>query len=543
MNLASDPFWSLPGPSRWLGRTVDKAVNAGLVGLSLPFDRGPPRLMEAIKEALFRRDILRIHEVRSKPERRAIVSRLASSAGMSGAAFRTLEGFLEAPETSGAAFVVEDVVPDEWMQLANFLKLFVRARETAQIPLAPLVIVKVPPDLPKADVAFTFGKLESAWIGVVSSFDMRAFVRDRTGEDGSFAARIREETIVELAGYDVSFAQFLCDAAAHDILDPISLLQRVESAELLPPRWGSGLVDELDGERFEHTLSAVRRNDWKLLERRVWRAHVKVLMALIADVRSRYYRLYGEILAQHLPLDVSVGKYNKTITDIHDLELSHMINILNKKCDHEEWILLSILNLARNEVAHFDPLAPGRIRLLSEKWNMIKTAKTDNSWRWPRCDQRLILLIGPSRAGKSAHAKRSYGADEIISLDALRVELTGSIRTVGGQENILAEARRRIHQRLSRGENAVVDAAFLMKRDRLAIVSAVPDDIAVVYEVIDRPLEDKLQNADVRTRGLVQGQADVFGGEILNILKGDGRKNTTVTDLRITATPSLVAAK
>jgi predicted kinase len=94
-----------------------------------------------------------------------------------------------------------------------------------------------------------------------------------------------------------------------------------------------------------------------------------------------------------------------------------------------------------------------------------------------------VILVGPSTAGKTTHAKRHYGADEIVSADALRVEIYGSLNVPGSQGKLFEEVHKRVHNRLSRGETVVVDATNLRQRDRLAIVDLAPPDIQVVYEV------------------------------------------------------------
>jgi hypothetical protein len=252
--------------------------------------------------------VFTIHRVKGRSDRKSVVARLASVAGISGASFRTLESLLTAPETMGVAFLVERIEVDEWMQWATFLRLFRQARQKINPVLAPTIVVILPVDLPRSDVTNTFGELEFSWRGRVSSFDMRIFVRNLLGDDDTVLGKIREETIAELAGYDAGFAFELTKASEEEIADSVSLIRRLDLPAMPLPTWANGYVDEVDGEPFEHTLSAASRKDWKLIERRIWRAHARVIMSVIGDVRARFYKRYKHILANEMPYTAQTAR-------------------------------------------------------------------------------------------------------------------------------------------------------------------------------------------------------------------------------------------
>jgi hypothetical protein len=542
MTLPQDPFWSLPGPSRWLEKVAYNAAANGMAGVVAPSEGGPPRLLEAVEAALRGSDFSSVLRVKSRRDRKPIVARLASVAGMAGASFRTLESLMEARETNGCVFLVERVDVDEWMLWATFLRLFRLERKRTQTALAPSIVAVLPVDLPRYDVVSALGETEISWSGRVSSFDMRVFVRNLLGDDDSILGRIREETIVELAGFDTAFAQSLTNASIEDIADSLSILRQWELPAMPPPTWANGYVDEVDGEPFEHTISVVSRSDWKLIERRLWRAHARVIMSVIADVRSRFYKKYCYALAANIPYVYDTPMGPKTIFDLHDLELSHLIRILSGQCTDQEHRFLKALNAARNAVAHFWPVEARFLIPLSTNWTAIRNSDRDNLWKWPRCGQRLIVLVGPAGAGKTTYAQRHHGADEVVSSDSLREELFGSRDFQGNQEAVFVELHNRVRDRLALGESAVVDATNLRQRDRLAIVDLAPSDIQVVYEVIDRPVETKLAQAGWRSPELINGHTAIFEGELENILAGDGRTNVVVRDLREVGVQSEVSA-
>lgn len=68
---------------------------------------------------------------------------------------------------------------------------------------------------------------------------------------------------------------------------------------------------------------------------------------------------------------------------------------------------------------------------------------------------------------------------------------------------------------------------------RLRQISIAPPDIGIRYVIIDRPLADKLRDAGWRTeKGLVEKYHRLFPERVAAVLKGDGKPQIQVLDLR-----------
>jgi len=150
----------------------------------------------------------------------------------------------------------------------------------------------------------------------------------------------------------------------------------------------------------------------------------------------------------------------------------------------------------------------------------------------------LVILVGPSGAGKSTLAAKHFQPHEIISSDAIRVELTGNMERQDINGIVFSEVRRRTELKLSLGERVVVDATHLKKRDRMASAEpGVKFGVPVIYLVWNRPLAEKQETAGWRAGvnprpgvNLVEHHDTVFRNCEKEILSGDGI--ATVIDAR-----------
>ncbi len=154
----------------------------------------------------------------------------------------------------------------------------------------------------------------------------------------------------------------------------------------------------------------------------------------------------------------------------------------------------------------------------------------------------VVVMIGPSGAGKSTFIERHFPAREVVSSDAIRIEMTGDIRRQDKNDLVFEELRRRVLAKIAVGQRVVIDATHLRDKDRrnsaeLGILSDVP----VTYVVVNRSVEAKLQSGgwrlDVRMKGgigLIEAHEQTFAANEKKILSADGfGKKVTVVDTRV----------
>jgi len=145
----------------------------------------------------------------------------------------------------------------------------------------------------------------------------------------------------------------------------------------------------------------------------------------------------------------------------------------------------------------------------------------------------LHLLVGPCGAGKSTYAAKTYQPHDIVSTDALRLQLYGDLgHAPEALRRVWKLAHGLIHARLDAGVFTVLDATNLRAEDRLRVLDALPRRVFARYVIIDRDLGDKLRDRDWRSEELVMKQHRLFRAEERNILLGDAHPWVQVQDRR-----------
>lgn len=531
-------WWDMPGPSRFVERTADRALGdpSGVVGLLLP-DPRPEGLLNALAARIERgsgASVIRV-DARAGLRGRSATTLLAASAGIV-ARVRTVEDFIRSSEVAGRIFLVDGIGRDDWDAWAIFLTLFKAERARGTSLLAPGLVVAVPPTVPLEEYRSAVGTM-SRWQGVVSRIDTELYAeRECAWPDDSLLLRTAVSVVVELAGWDPSMVRTLARLPPEAQVDPRSHILSVD--DMLggrTPSWSNGLVDRWDGGVYPHTL-CLRGANAHRLEERVWRAHVRTVFPFLDMVRRAFAAKYERRIYASLPRVKMFHERQITYHHPDELELHDLNDILRHDLPRNETQLISACKYLRRQMAHAEAGDPGRIRLASEIWEDVASSFPDvvHAWDWPRCGQKLVLLIGPSGAGKTRWAGRNYDPADVISSDAIRERLFGGLSMTGSQEVIFVQVRQEATLRLSAGKTAVIDATNIRQEDRMVNARLMPPDLAVEYVVIDRSMPDKEASAGWRLErpGLLSGHAEIFAGSLADILAGDGLTNVVVRDLR-----------
>lgn len=152
----------------------------------------------------------------------------------------------------------------------------------------------------------------------------------------------------------------------------------------------------------------------------------------------------------------------------------------------------------------------------------------------------LVVLVGPSGAGKTTWAKENFTSDEIVSTDALRREFLGDHRRIDEDDVIRNEFCRRIQIRLEAGLRVVADATHLHGTERRRTAKlAQPYGANIIYVIIDRPLVTKVNHGGWRNgiftdgKSLIVRHHETFEGIVASALGGDGGVARTVVDWRV----------
>ena len=145
----------------------------------------------------------------------------------------------------------------------------------------------------------------------------------------------------------------------------------------------------------------------------------------------------------------------------------------------------------------------------------------------------LHMLVGPSGAGKSSYAAQHYQPHEIVSTDALRMQLYGDLgHAPEALSRVWKLAHGLVRARLEAGVFTVLDATNLDRGDRMRVLDNLPRGVFARYVVIDRDLAEKERDRGWRPEELILKQHRLFRAEEQNILAGDQHPFVTIQDRR-----------
>lgn len=531
------PWWGLGGPARFLDRAAAGVAGpSGVLALGLP-SPVPDGWLQAL--------IDRIDEqVASTPVAvdasvgllgRSPVRMLATAAGLETSGLRVVADFLDDPAVADTVFVVHGAKAEDWRQWSLFLRGFRADREARPRSGAPSIAMVLPRSVYPEDVRAAFGAAPLRWMGAVSRLDTRIFVEGLSGRpDDDLLSRAAIETTVELAGWDRELAKGLAALSPKQQLDPRDVLAEYAKAYAgQVPCWENGLVDMWDGSPHVSTLALIAAGDEWALRSRLWAAQVRAVFPFINSVRSAYVDKYRSLLLRRLPYEKTFNDRKVVYEQADKLELFDLMVLLRGAMPQAERTLLADCLTLRRMMAHVDPAEPWRIMAASAQWERMEHEFPHSAagWDWPRCGQGLVLMVGPSGAGKSTYAAQSYDPADVVSSDAIRIELFGSLAAEGDQGPVFDRVRAEVRLRLSSGRSAVVDATHLKASDRVANARLAPVDMPVEYVVIDRAMQDKVAAGGWRLErpGLLDNHAKMFAAELPDIMDRDGLANVTVT--------------
>jgi hypothetical protein len=261
---------------------------------------------------------------------------------------------------------VGGVRPDSWTPWAQFLERYEQLSRNVTSESARFCVVlqggePLVPDTCRAGVS------TRGYRAILSALDLRLFLRrlGRTSTDSSLLSRLREELLVELAGFDPALAVDLAAEPTERLLAPGSALaaysaKRVWREDAPPPlEWATGGADEVDGVRRVHLALALLHGRTKDVEQTVWRAQVRFLFPLIEEERVRLLDSHGHHL--RFPITTRDG----VITEKLEVEIGILARELDRyPVDGRTRRHLGSLRDARNSLAHLRAVNAADLRRL-----------------------------------------------------------------------------------------------------------------------------------------------------------------------------------
>jgi len=370
--MASDLWWGLPGPQRFLRSIADDVEEGRSVIVALPQNLGGETWADKLERAQIARstDLLPPSEVRTCASPMDLVARhlLPSPVDLSNASVETLctttarlfESIAQDGGHVGQTVAVLECDSDwpAWNAWKTFLVQWAKASRnmprTSRIAFIAIVAGRAHNELPPEQDSLRVRASE----GLSDDIDMLAYAHLTFADwpAPTLHRRVAAAVAASLAVWDPEVVEMLSAADLPQLLNPKSLLLQFGKDR----RWtNAGLRKSCSWENGQAVIAGTRKklhsaalavlDDNAAIESRIWAGQVGVLLPLVEEFRLE--TIDGLQADLRLPWPTSYAP----ITTLRDLEISHLCDQVRQyRLSLEPRLknVLPVLRQIRNRLAH-----------------------------------------------------------------------------------------------------------------------------------------------------------------------------------------------
>lgn len=364
-----DIWWQLPGPLKFISSLAQDLRNGKNIVLCLP-EYHPNDLLRALRRTYDENQAIswvnislsdneidpveflcRYFDLEIHPETFMNANILCEKLGF-------IKGII----------ILDGFTQRNWGPWKDFLSDYEHAlRSKAKETRTPFIVFikgDIALDPPHQEVALSIRK----WDGVVDLVDMLAYTSHLLPDSNmpSLLRQVALYTVAELAMWDPLLAINLVRQDLNTILNPLEYLTELAverdwkeiNLDVKSASWCFGASAVFEDRIKLHTLALASNGYTDEIKQRLWSAQVKVLLPFVEDRRGEIIQVLSDDLwAPYIAKD-------KTINDIHGLEISHIYDQTqaNKNLDYRLRKLIKVLRDIRNTLAHVEIVSADTLR-------------------------------------------------------------------------------------------------------------------------------------------------------------------------------------
>lgn len=369
----ADHSWALPGPAAFVHR-VAEAFRDGR-NVCVRFPRHAPEgfpaalIAEYNREPFFEFSPVRCDFAGGRRPIDQLFEQFAPERKSS--ELRDPQSLTTQPQFCGRLIFLEEIAAADWTSWRQFLADYApvcrnvdRLQRTLFFASLDGGVAASPPPEDVCQAVFS-------WSDALDEIDITLFAaRSLTGKSlSTLERRLLSSILAELAMWDTETCARLAAQPLTALLAPLPSLRAIATERGWTPtaptesRWELGIEDSFGGRRRAHSAFLALCGDEVEIDRRLWRAQLRVLFPALEELRLALLPRFAGYL--RVPVQTPSG----TVSEVEDLEIGQIAHQLHsvRGLDHKTRDLVILLKDMRHALAHLEPVRDaGRLRRFFE---------------------------------------------------------------------------------------------------------------------------------------------------------------------------------
>jgi len=268
----------------------------------------------------------------------------------------------------------DDTTTKVWL---NFLLEFADITRRQPLPSRSVILLLVPPDF-RGRMPENVMIRQYSFEGVVSPVDMLINANQQISDTQKSVVlrNLRIQLCMELSLWDFELCNELSSCSLSELIEPIDRLKRyaekVGFQELVSEGDNDRLIKagargQFEGEeRFHSAILALIDGDPRTINRRVWRAQLRVLYPFVEECRQNILDQYASFIK--LP---HTRKYGEKVESLQEMEIGDIKVNLDQNLQQHRRLKNFIRNLwkIRKALAHQDVVPPRNLAERDMDWD------------------------------------------------------------------------------------------------------------------------------------------------------------------------------
>ena len=402
-------------------------------------------------------------------------------------------------------YILHGLSVENWYDWISFFGQY--SRLVSQYEEFPRFIVFLPHGIKLYFSNKNFGSTQILrWENVIKKSELSTFVENEFGVADTLIERFARATSIEIAGCDVDLLKMLLSYRLEVQINPIKkLLEDIIPDNVFnlqkPISWENGLVESWSGKMRVNSRVLILKKKLIPIQRRIWLAQLPLAMEIAELVGHSLIQKHFITISKFFSKKKKFRPHDKKgiiLTNPFEMELQNIITMNEREYKDCQFLFgsdLLIANLAlkmRNSVSHLSTID---YQILKDFWDLWSESSLKKfsceivGCDWPRIGQKLLMMIGPSYAGKTRWAKKQKMMK--VSYDETVKKFNDTNIDIAMTEYVTEFVNL-----FSNGNDVLLDYSHLENEIRSYLRSLVPEDMPIEYLVFNRTLEKKLKSVE-----------------------------------------------